>query len=163
TLAGALDEGTGVVSCGCWMHDPDGTHAEVHLPRTMPAAFGGVTALFLAGTFAARRSLYEAIGGYAEDIPTSHQTEVALRLTPALARAGLTVATVDRPLVHIERRPAGQRRRRPDTVLRGAEYLIDRHGDRLALSPDALADYHAVAAVAAHQVGDRRRSRHHFR
>jgi glycosyltransferase involved in cell wall biosynthesis len=163
TLAAAIDDTTGVVSCGCWMHGPGDEIGTVKLPAQLAEAFDNVRALFLAGTFAARRTLYERVGGYAEDIPTSHQTEIALRLLPEMAKLGLTVATVDRPLVHIERRDAHDRIWRPSDLLAGTEYLLDRHGPRLASSPAVIADYHAVAGVSAFQVGDRTKSRRHFR
>lgn len=154
---------TGVVSCGCWFDNPDNGSSTAVLPDDLPKAFNRVRALFLAGTFAVRRALYEQMGGYAEELPTSHQTELALRLLPALARVGLTVASVDRPLVHIERRAAAQRHRRPADLLVGTQYILDHHVEQLANSPTVLADYHAVAGVSAFQVGDRSSSRHHFR
>jgi hypothetical protein len=163
TLAAAMDDRTGVVSCGCWMHGPGDETGTIRLPAEMSEAFDRARALFLAGTFATRRSLYEKVGGYAEDIPTSHQTEVALRLLPEMARLDLTVATVDRPLVHIERRGANERLWRPADLLEGTEYLLDHHGERLESSPPVLANYHAVAAVSAFQLGEQAKSRHHFR
>lgn len=163
SLGRRIDADTGVVTCGCWFQDPNNGESMVALPRQLPEAFDGVTALFLAGTFAVRRELYERVGGYAEDLPISHQTELSLRLVPELRRTGMTVASVDRPLVHIERRAANQRLWRPVDMLVGARYLLDHHGDQLAKSPSVLANYHAVGGVAAFQVGDLSGSRHHFR
>jgi glycosyltransferase involved in cell wall biosynthesis len=163
TLGSEISAGTGIVSCGCWFDSPDDGSSTVVLPAELPEAFNRVRALFLAGTFAVRRALYHQVGGYAEDIPTSHQTELALRLLPELERVGLTVLSVDKPLLHIERRAAAQRLRRPEDLLVGTQYLLDHHGDQLANSPTVLADYHAVAAVSAFQIGDRSSSRQHFR
>jgi glycosyltransferase involved in cell wall biosynthesis len=163
SLAGAMDASTGAVSCGCWYESPDGAEQAIRLPSKLPLAFDGVTALFLAGTFAVRRELYEHVGGYAEDLAISHQTELALRLLPELAHRGLTVTAVRRPLVHIERRAAADRIWRPEDNLRGTEYILGRHGDRLARSPAVVANYHGVAGVAAFQIGERARGRDHFR
>ena len=163
TLASKIGPRTGVVSCGCRFYSPGTDWEMISLPQEQPAAFNGVTALFLAGTFAVRRLLYEQVGGYAEDLPISHQTELALRLVPALERADMTVASVDVPLVHIERREVAQRLWSPEDMHVGTQYILDRHGRQLAHSPSVLADYHAVAAVAAFQIGDRSSSRHHFR
>ena len=163
TLAGNIGPRTGVVSCGCRFYSPDSDWEMISLPEQQPDAFNQVTALFLAGTFAVRRDLYEQVGGYAEDLPISHQTELALRLLPELDRAGMTVESVDLPLVHIERRAVAQRLWSPEDMLVGTRYILDRHGRQLAHSPTVLADYHAVAAVSAFQVGDRSSSRQHFR
>jgi glycosyltransferase involved in cell wall biosynthesis len=162
SLGRRIDADTGVVTCGCWFHNPNTGESMVALPREMPEAFNRVTALFLAGTFAVRRELYERVGGYTEDLPISHQTELSLRLVPELHGAGMAVASVDRPLVHIERRAVNQRLWRPIDTLAGARYLLDHHGRQLARSPGVLANYHAVAGVAAYQVGDLAGSRRHF-
>ncbi len=163
TLASRIGPRIGLVSCGCRFYSPVSDWEMISLPTEQPAAFNGVTALFLAGTFAVRRQLYERVGGYAEDLPISHQTELALRLVPELERADMVAASVDLPLVHIERRAVAQRLWSPEDMLVGTRYILDRHGRQLAHSPHVLADYHAVAAVAAFQIGDRSSSRHHFR
>lgn len=163
TLAGAIGPCTGVVSCGARFHSPDQGWEVIRLPERQPAAFEGVTALFLAGTFAVRRELYAEVGGYAEDLPISHQTELALRLTPRVIQAGLTVDPVPEALVHIERRPVTHRLWSANDNLVGARYILDRHGPQLARSPEVLADYHAVAAVAAFQTGDHPGGRRHLR
>lgn len=160
---GAIDERTGVVSCGFTLHDLGDDTTRTVLPEPMSASLDGVTAVFLAGAFVTRRSLYQRIGGYAEAIPTSHQTEVSLRLVPEMTAQGLTAKAVHRPLLHIERRPFTERRGHSQLLLAGAEYLIEHHRDRLARSPRTLSDYHGVAAVSAFRIGDRATSRRHFR
>jgi hypothetical protein len=119
--------------------------------------------VFLAGAFAVRRQLYDAVGGYAESIPTSHQTELVLRLLPELGRQGLTSVAIDRALVNIETRAPNDRPlSQPKDLLTGAEYLIEHHGATLAAVPAVLADYHAVAGVSAAQIGETGRSRRHL-
>jgi len=161
TLASKVGPRTGIVSCGCRFFSPD-TEWYV-MPRVHPDAFGGVTAVFLAGTFAVRRELYDRVGGYAEELPVSHQTELALRLIPEVERQGMTAASADVALVHIERRVVNERIWSSTDMFDGARYILDRHHRQLARSPHVLADYHAVAAVSAFQVGDRSTSRRHFR
>jgi glycosyltransferase involved in cell wall biosynthesis len=161
SLAGEVGPRTGLVSCGCRFVSPDTAWSV--MPREQPEAFGRVTAVFLAGTFAVRRELYEHVGGYAEELPTSHQTELALRLIPEMERRGMTAGSVDVPLVRIERRAVHERIWSPTDMFVGATYILDRHHPQLARTPRVLADYHAVAAVSAFQVGNRSGSRHHFR
>lgn len=155
TLASQVAPQTGVVSCACWFENPEDGSSTVVLPTRGSDAFCGVKGLFLAGTFAVRREVYDRIGGYAEGLATCHQTELTLRLLPELERLGLSVRSVDEPLVHIERRRAAKRVRQPGDLLQGTRYILDHHGDQLARSPDVLATYHAIAAVSAFQVGDR--------
>jgi glycosyltransferase involved in cell wall biosynthesis len=161
TLASKVGPRTGIVSCGCRFFSPD-TEWYV-MPRVHPDAFGGVTAVFLAGTFAVRRELYDRVGGYAEELPVSHQTELALRLIPELERHGMTAAWADIPLVRIERRAVSDRLWSPEDMLEGVKYILDRHRhQQVARSPSVLADYHAVTAVSGFQVGDRSSRRRHF-
>jgi glycosyltransferase involved in cell wall biosynthesis len=162
TLAGQCDEDVGLVSCGCRSVDPDGRVLD-HRSPAPHALFPEVSGVFLAGTFAVRRQLYDAVGGYAETIPTSHQTELMLRLLPELRRRGLEARAVDDALVDIEARPPGDRPlSQPRELLIGAEYLIEHHRDALAAAPAVLADYHGVAAVSAIQVGQVACGRRHF-
>jgi glycosyltransferase involved in cell wall biosynthesis len=162
TLASKVRLRAGVVSCGCRFFFTPDTEWYV-MPLVHPEGFGGVTAAFLAGAFAVRRELYETVEGYAEELPTSHQTELALRMTPEMERQGMTAASADVALVHIEHRAVNERIWSSTDMFDGGTYIVDRHHRQLARWPQVLADCHAVAAVSAFHVGDRSPSRRQFR
>lgn len=161
----ALDDPVpSVISCGCTFIDPT-THYEVEtrLPDGLGPVFENYSGLFLAGTFAVERRLYHEIGGFAEGLQCSHQTEFSLRLIPACRERDLGVAQIDRSTIKISRRAAGDRpESSPLKLLAGSEYVIGHHRERLAIQPSTLASFHSVAGVAAYRVGERRRARSHL-
>lgn len=155
----------GVVSCGCRLVEPSGRVRQIRPPRQMAAAFTSdpVPVVMLAGCFAVRREIYDAIGGYEQSIPTTHQTELALRLLPYCDEKGYRVASVAEPLVDIEARDIADRPlNQPADLLTSVEFVLDRHAARMRLDPATHARYRAAAGVAASQTGDGRRARRHL-
>lgn len=162
-LASRLDESTGLVSCTCTEVNENRSSSEV-LPATAHNVYDDVFGVFVAGTFAVDRQLLVDVGGYAEEIRVSHQSELLLRVLPLMKERGMTSALVDEPLVEIERREARDRPlSQPADLLDGAEYLIEHHGELLQAGKPTLADYFAIAGVSAAQLGDHRRARRHLR
>lgn len=163
SLGGALEvEGTGVVCCGAAMV---GLSTPQVLPHALGPAFAGYRGLFLAGTFALRRDLFATVGGYAEDLTHSENTELALRLLPECRRRGLAVAAIDRALVTVyrEAREAPPTARQMRSRLAASEHLLARHGRALATDPSLLATFVATGGVCAARLGDFRRARRLFR
>jgi glycosyltransferase involved in cell wall biosynthesis len=130
--------------------DPSGRLLEVLRPVPMGAAFEDYDALIRAGTFAVSRHAYLAVGGFTEGLRANEQTDFALRLFPRCRAEGWKVGVIDETLVRIVRAPAEDRyHHRPDYLLSSAAHLVDSYGEQLARCPDTLADYLAVAGVAA--------------
>jgi glycosyltransferase involved in cell wall biosynthesis len=162
-VAPLTDQGVVVVTWGAEYVDEQGSVIETLLPGPLGPAFEDYTALFRAGTFAVTREAYTAVGGFAEELRTSHQTEFALRLLPMCRRRGFVVEKIDVPLIRIVRRRAGARERNePRRLLTATLYILDHHHDRLARAPDVLADYLATAGVAAARAGELRQARELF-
>jgi len=168
-LAG-LDEllrtsGAAVVSCGCVIVDDiSGSVIDHRRPRLLGPAYANIAGLFLAGTFAVERDLYLEVGGFTEGLQCSHQTEFALRVAPHCRSTGRTIATSDRHLIDIRRRPPGERPEiAPAKLLQGSTFLIDTHGTALARDPAFLANTHAIAGVNAFKLGDATTGRRHLR
>ena len=125
--------------------------------------FSDQTGLFLAGTFAVRRDVYLAVGGFAEGLQCSHQTEFALRLLQHCRDNGITVASSDAEMVEIVRRPPGSRpESSPTKLLAGTEMILELHRDKLARVPATLASFHGIAGVNAFKLGDAERGRRHL-
>jgi len=155
----------GVISCGCRYVEDDGRFRKERMPVERPKAFNRTPTpvLMLAGCFAVRREIYRAIGGYEQSIPTTHQTELALRLLPFCESESLAVLNIQQPLVSIEWRPISERPlNQPEDLLQSVEYVLDVHKDRLKLSPRFRGSYRAVAGVAAAQSRDMPRARRHL-
>lgn len=159
-------EQVGVLSCGCRHVEPTGRVRRERLPAGKPRAFMAtpVPVVMLAGCFAVRREIYEAIGGYEESIPTTHQTELALRLFPYCDRHGYRVLSVPKMLIDVEARDIADRPlNQPADLLTSLEFVLRVHHDRMALDRRQHARYRGVAGVAAAQCGDMTRARHHLR
>jgi glycosyltransferase involved in cell wall biosynthesis len=149
-----LCRGAAVVSCGARWVTEDGQVLFDRLPADLGPAFCGYHGLFQAGTFAVTRQVYDAVGGFAEELRGSHQTEFSLRLLPWCREHGRTVGTVDEPLVTIGTRLAhGRARNAPERLLQATCYIIDHHRAQLQRSPEILANYYATAGVAAARSG----------
>ena len=159
-LAGAMAAPeVGLASVGLRRRQPDGSES-VLAPRPLGPAYGGITAQFLAGAFAVRRSLFDEAGGYRVDMRFGENFELGLRLAQSLADTGLAAAVDERPLA-IWNNSEG-RSYHPEILLTSAEGLLATHGESLAADPKLLADHHAVAGVNAARLGDPRRARRHF-
>jgi len=160
--ATAKESDASVVTWGADVVDEGGVVERLR-PHELGPAFDGYRALVRAGTFALTRDLYDEIGGFDEGLRANHQTELALRFFPVCRARRLTVASIDVPLTRIRCRAAERRERNdPERLLVATERIIGRHRSALARSPGLLADYLAIAGVAAVRSGRLPEARHLF-
>jgi glycosyltransferase involved in cell wall biosynthesis len=152
-LVTTLDrEQAGVVTCGTEIRSPAGT--SMRLPSRLGPAWDEQTGLFLSGTFLVRTDVLREVGGYAEALRCSEQTELSLRLVAHCMDRGLRVASVSEPLVIVNRAADDARPlRRPDYLHSGSLLVLERHEDKLRRSPALYANFKAIAAVQGARLG----------
>jgi glycosyltransferase involved in cell wall biosynthesis len=143
------------------IHLPTGTRTRGSWSNYDPM-FPGVVGNFThGGTWAVRRKLFLELGGFNGTLQAAQHTEFGYRLLAEVEKRGLTVARVDEPLItYFSSRPDSVRQD-DAAVLQGAEYMIQRHGNRMLRDPARLANSHAVAAYRAARLGMRSRARKH--
>jgi glycosyltransferase involved in cell wall biosynthesis len=150
----------GIVCCGRVDVDPEGVQLGMEPPEQLGPVFEDQVGAFMAGTFAVRRDLFAAVGGFTPGMKTAHGTELAFRLIPHCLAMGLEVRSVPEPGVKVEVRGIEDRPlSAPELQYEGVLYLLERYGDRIARSPSTLADYLSIAGVCAVRLGKRREAR----
>lgn len=139
--------------------------SEIMLPRPMGPIFNSKEMSVLAGTFAARRDVLSAIGGYADCLKYSENTEMLLRLVTYCQEHSLGTGRIDLPLT-IYNRPAFKIRADHHTfyenILNAAQYILDRHEVLFLRDPQALYNYQSVAGVNAARLGRLGEARQYF-
>jgi glycosyltransferase involved in cell wall biosynthesis len=161
--AAISSSGCGVACCGAEAVDANHTVIELYSPRNLGAPFDHCVGLFYSGSFAVRRDVFDAIGGYAADLPCHHQTEFALRLVSWCSDHGLSVASVPQPLLRIHRgKETARRRSDPERFLAGTRYILEHHGDRLGRSMVTLSNYLGSAGVSSARLGRYADARRYF-
>jgi glycosyltransferase involved in cell wall biosynthesis len=148
----------GVVCCGARLSDPrNASHGDterIMKPAPADSAYSSRVGHFLAGTFAVRRSVFQAVGGYDCRLDYSENTELAIRLAIHCERHRLSFATVDMPLVSIETRPVSNGRAHFRARLDAAELMLRQYGDRYRTARRSFhASLRGVAAVNAARLG----------
>lgn len=148
------DPAVGAVCCGLRIRRDAGE--EVLLPRPRGPEFAFQTVEFLAGSFAVRREVFHAVGGYSEALAFSENTELGLRLVAHCRAHGLRVAAVPEPLIRYHAREEDPVRRSRESLqgrLAASEYILEHHGETLARSPEVHARFLATAGVRAARLG----------
>ena len=157
-----------IVCCGLEMTcDTPGIELQVprvHLPKDMGPLFENVTGLFsYGGVFALRRTVFEEVGGYAEDLRSGQHTELAMRLIPLAMERGWAIHNIMKPLI-LKHEHAGPRiRNNPSAIFAGANYVLEKHKTLLAKDPKKHSNYHSVAGVNAARLGLFKEARKHLR
>jgi glycosyltransferase involved in cell wall biosynthesis len=161
------DASVGCVCCGAHIvtERPEiGMHAEEILePACLSAVCSDQIGLFLAGTFAVRRRVIEAAGGYDPHLSFGENSELAIRLIQQCEANGLTIAAVHKPLLRIQnRRTFGGTEEFRDR-LESAEFFLERHGRRYREKcATSYAHQRAVGGVNAYRLGLTRRAIRHL-
>ena len=155
--------GCGVACCGAEAVDANHTVTARYSPRNLGAPFEHCVGLFYSGSFAVRRDVFDAIGGYATDLRCHHQTEFALRLVSWCSDHGLSVDSVPQPLLRIHRaKDTARSRSDPERFLAGTRYILEHHGDKLDRSKVTLSNYLGSAGVSSARLGRYADARRYF-
>lgn len=159
--------GTGIVCCGRIRVPGKGDRTKdfdaVGLPRKMGPEFDNQAGLFLAGTFAVARELFDSIGGYAETLGFSENTELALRLISQCQQAGWKIAVLAKPLVTFYRPDSrAYSHKNFKQILNTAQYMLSRHRDKLIKNPRVYASYCGMAGVNSSRLGRWRDATRYF-
>ena len=133
--------------------DANGDVTKLHAPRPLGPAYEDMVGVFLAGTFAVRRDVFLAIGGFASDCRSSQHTEFSLRLLPYLRQCDLRLAVVDGPTVRIHAHGTTHLRGDIENLLAGALYITRTHEQQLRKNARHYTDWCTVAAVYAAKLG----------
>jgi len=110
---------------------------------------------FLAGTFAVRRDLFDAAGGYDQHLRYAENSELLVRLEATLTRLGLTYSEAAEATVAIE--SSGESRNYDENRFEAAIRILEVHGDRLTGAERGR--YQAIASVNAARTGRSREAR----
>ncbi|MFC1851869.1 glycosyltransferase family 2 protein [candidate division CSSED10-310 bacterium] len=146
------DKTTGIVCCGINVVSQSEEKLEVvYLPKEMGFLFEYQKGLFLAGSFALRRELFDKVGGYAAGLSYSENTELAFRLIPYCLQDGLRIVTIQKALVIYHKQsvstPLGARKSK--MFLYSAEYILHHHHQKLNHDPPNFAVFCGIAGVNA--------------
>lgn len=162
TLPVFAESNVGLVFCGARSLDAEGRPVETLLPHSMGPLLNGWTGFFNDGTFLVRRTIFEAVGGYAEDLSANQHTELGIRLVDLCDAKGWTGISVNETLVRFHDHAGPRIRSDSRAVLEATEYMIEHYRERLQRHPGDYLDYLAVAGTLAARLGERRRARRHL-
>lgn len=149
------DPQVGVASWSAVAHDHDSGGSVTVYPDRHGSR--GINAL--AGCFAVRRSLFDAVGGYDTRLWYGENSDLWNRVATAMESAGLRVSRAFDVLHDVEfsAPSASYDRKRLDAV----EYLLERDRAELDYDRERRARLSRIAAVNAGRCGDWQRARQH--
>jgi glycosyltransferase involved in cell wall biosynthesis len=153
----ALDGPPPVVCCGArhtTMFGEPGNRERTLMPARLGTVYANRIGLFLAGTFAVRRDVFEAVGGYDVRLAFAENSELAIRLTQHCEEYALPFGAVYKPSVWIRRWRGFGGTDDFRSCLEATELILQRHGRRSGrIRPSSWADYRAIAGVNASRLG----------
>lgn len=141
---------TGLACCGAEISSEG--RIKVEVPRDLGPVFRHRKGLFLAGSYALRRDVFERAGRFDTEMSFGENTELAMRLVDEVTEVTCDERTL--LLVHGRRRRTEHDSGRYHSAVR----LLEKHRGRLALEPRELASYYAIASKGAERAGDYRES-----
>jgi hypothetical protein len=159
----ALADDVGIVFAGHLKVSTVDGSTRAFPPEPMGELFGGVTGGWLAGSWIIRRSLFEATGGFATDLPTLVQSEFLIRAIPACRAAGLRTSVVDDMLLRYSEAPWYERPTlTADLTIRAATTIMERHAGAFEADRSSRSEWHGVIGVAAARSRRWSLARRHF-
>jgi len=142
---------TAIACCGITMLNQAGGIRQIRLPESR--------GLFLSGTFALRREVFDEAGGYDTSLRANQQSELRFRLSTICETNAWNIACFAEPLVTAHQHPGPNVRGDTRAVYESAVIVLDKHGARLRKNPRSFASWATSAGGYAAKLGMYREAR----
>jgi glycosyltransferase involved in cell wall biosynthesis len=161
-FARALDEGGVGLVCGgaIGIAEGDGMGKEtVMLPRDYGSLFDHRKLLLVSGSFAVRRTLFEAVGGY-RDKASRLQMDLAIRLVPYCLQEGQRIKSLEVPVTRWYWHSGSRISTDVVAQYQGAQEMLEDYREiMLAKDPKRYGIYCNIAGVSALRLGKKKEAR----
>ena len=149
----AKENRIGLVCGAAKMIAVHGETREIRRPRELGGSYNNHRGLFLAGTFALRRQIFQEVGGFSIDCRGNQHKEFALRLVPYCDEQGYDIVTTDATTVRVHEHDGEHLRDNMESLLEGSLYILRNHERQLRKSPTHFADWCTITGVYAAKLG----------
>jgi len=152
-----------VACCGCRYIGEEGETLRTRLPSQPGDGWRYGVGFFFTGTFAVRRAVFEAVGGYAPGLPANQHSELRLRLLPYLEQHKLEVQCIDRALVRRYSHDGPSIRGNLAAVYDSGVFILTHHREQFRDNPAGYADWATSVGCCAAKMGRFSDARRWFR
>lgn len=140
-------DSVGVVCCGAVRKNSNGEYVGTSLPYKLGQCFCDYEGLFIGGSFALRKKIFQDITGYDSKLKSGQHTELALRIAPYLKEHGLEVIPLSETLITIHIHDGERIRHNHTSVFEGTVRILEKHEKALMLDMNNYKVYLRVAIV----------------
>lgn len=135
----------------------------VRLPVNMGPMYGDIVGRFTnSGSYALRRSIFEEVGGFDEELSSGQHTELAMRLVPMAQQRNWRIISVMEALIQVHVHGGDRIRGNPAAIYAGSTRTLSKHSSLFQRDPRKHSNYHGIAGVNAARLGMSSRARYHF-
>lgn len=140
-----------IVCCGRTLIDDSGEVTKIRVPRIPTTDRPHEAGLFYTGTFVVRKDIFQAVGGYDDQLSANQHDELRMRLLPLCERNGWKVATIAEPLTRRYHHEEAESSDNVGAIYESGVYVLKRHASQLRRNPRAFAEWaNAAGGCAAH-------------
>jgi len=143
-----------IICCGIKYVDGDGNYLRERLPIQLGCGLPVLSGLYRSGTFAIRREVFAAVGGYAPHLQANQHSELRCRLELQSRRDGWKTECLPDVLVTAHEHSGAKIRKNVSGVFESARYILERHAALLHENPVTFASWAAACGGAAVKLGE---------
>ncbi|MCM4158773.1 glycosyltransferase family 2 protein [Antarcticibacterium flavum] len=148
-----------IVTCGWRKVNQNFNEIEKGYPENLGPMFNNLKLNFLSGTLLYPKKYFIEIGGYDEELPSGHHTEILIRLLYLIKKYKTQIKIIEHPLVNIYIHSGLRIRHNFDGIYQGSKLILNKHLGLFEKHPDKHFDYLSIIAVCAYRTGRTEESR----
>jgi glycosyltransferase involved in cell wall biosynthesis len=152
-----------VICCGIRWQREDGSISRISRPGAVERSNSLGVGLFRSGTFALRRDVFDAVGGYAAGLPANQHSEFACRLLPLLQARRWSLFNIADVLVVAHDHGGPKLRKNLDAIFESGKYVLSHHEKLLKQHPQGYAHWAAAVGGCAAKMRNFPEARKWFR
>lgn len=149
-----VSEDADIVCCGLSRYDENGIYIKSTMPKKLGNLYNGITAKFTnGGSFLLKKEIFNAIGGYDNELQSGQHTELAFRLVPYINLKQLKIVNIFEPLIKINVHSGARIRTDYRAKYKGSLHTYTKHSNLFINDLEMKKNYEATIAYNAYRIG----------
>lgn len=149
-----IEKGAEVVCCGYEYYDHNGNFLEEKGIKKMGPLYQNYSGRFTnGGTYILKKSFFDDVGGFDENLKSGQHSELALRLTAMFKERGIEIVNIYKPLIKVHVHKGEKIRGNHRAMYEGVTYTLEKHRDLFEQNTETYHIYLSLAGNHAMRIG----------